>query len=81
MTHQEATYVNLVILLVLVILSGAVITMILWLICLVREMRSEIRDQITESVRLARTGSQDEIRALRAKGSEGYLVHTDDGGP
>lgn len=81
MNPEHASYINMVLLIVLAGLACLLITMILWLICLARELRSEIRAQVTESMRLATAKGCAEIRALRAKASDGSLTHTDDLGP
>jgi hypothetical protein len=79
MTHQEATYINMLILIVLGVSACIQITMVLWLVCLVRELRGEIRSQILGSVNLA--SARDEIRLLRAREPGEPLTHTDDHGP
>lgn len=76
MTLVEATYVNLGILIVLAILISVLMTVQLWMICMVREVRKEVsraKDRVLSIV-----DDREEIRALRLKGSSRSPTHTDD---
>jgi hypothetical protein len=93
MTHQEATYINMLILIVLAVSVCIQINLALWAISLIRELRTEVKAQVSDLVNLAsqtghaegqllgRKEGRDEIRALRAKEPGGPLSHTDDRGP
>lgn len=76
MNPEEATYVNLGILVVLAILISALMTMMLWLICLVREVRKEVSR--VKDRWLSTADDRGEIRALQVKGSSRSPMHTDD---
>jgi hypothetical protein len=81
MTHQEATYINMLILIVLAVSVCIQINLALWAISLIRELRSEVKAQMADSLGLAPVPGRDEIQALRAKEPGGPLSHTDDRGP